>query len=426
MLVVAALVAAVIGFSTGRATSGDPVREWASSVGEVCVVAAGELVELGAPASFVKEDQIRPWAGSVAEVFDGLAGDVSALGGDDRGARVVAGFEARARVYREIARADSELPDLSDGDQYSRALARADTDIRAVLEPFGVTSCSQLSQPAAVAPQQDAYVRWLTELEASCQRSVDTLTTLDDELGAGSINRAMFVERAGGVVEELSGALERLRPPENLASGQVVAGRWSQLVDDVQQVAAALRSGDVDTAAENGRRWASTGESMGLGACARGLPAGRSTPSGLVGAPTVPGYAGGGSSREGGVTDSESVLRFLVDAALPAAGSDPERVFNLPAVLDELLGGSATSGPGDIEASSGTVSLSGATSATAYGTGSKENPWVVGIAVADSSGRCTFGAFYGYPRLVGSTWAPGDGPCTGERARSIYQVEESS
>ena len=421
-VVVAALVVASAGFALGRYGTGGGDAAWGAEVDALCVRAAERLVELGPPGSFDDGDVIRTWAGEAATVFEDLGGDIEDLGGE-RSAGVAEVVRARASLYRELAAPQSELPRLDVVDRYGRELEVLDGRARELLEPVGSTSCSRLGQPGSVAPGKDEFPNWLAALDGACDGQLGPLRALDDELGAAVVDQRTYSERASQAVGELADELARSEPPVAAGLPADLRDRWTALVSAVRATGEALGVGDLGRAREQSRRWAGAGESLGLGACAVGVPAGVTTPSGALSVPELPSY-GGGAVAGGTVGDSEAVLRFLLDAGLPGTGSDPGTSFNVPVLVDELFGGSLAAAGGDRRASADTVSVSAAGPVDSREPAGPANPWLVGVAVADSGGGCTFGVLYGYPRLTGSSWSAGGPECSGDRAREAYVPQE--
>lgn len=408
--------------------STDPRMVWVSAAEELCEK-FNDAVTAEAGVNPADGDSVRSWAQLVADANTKLAEDLAEIpasgNAETLAAAVISEAKLRSELYQQVADApDDDLPDATTGEGGPGAeISSSYRRVADAAQAWGAQHCSTMPIASTdIDPSWAAEAEaWFTAVEGACLDAGAVMVELDAAAGVADIDRSEYLAGVADTAAALAGELQKVGAPPR----GVIDGNLDELTDAIAAFADTATSGGLAEAREANERWMSTANALSLAACARGVPASLSTPSGFIGTPAgiLPVESG---TTDGVVTDAVTVGGYATGNGFAASGIDPSMNFGLAEVLVAAIGAEVTVVDGATEASPAHVSLSAARPADpTVGPGPK-NPWVVGVAFTDTSGACVHGRMFGYPRLQGYDVGEAQGPCTGDAAAARFALDPAS
>lgn len=255
------------------------------------------------------------------------------------------------------------------------------------------TTCGDVVLPGAARIEAVAVAA--AEAEAACNKAVEQMVEADSAAADGDIGADEYRAELAGIADDLAGAID-VAAEKTAKDPQ---GDWPAIARAVRDTAEALRDGDATEVTEASAAWAATASSEALQHCDGGLVASPQNPSGLLVAPVISIGITPTGAESGDVENAELFSQIAVERLAAMSGVDPGNSFGVLLAV-EALGESFVAVPGDAPATTTGVSVAAPVTSSG-GEPSAENPWVVRIVVADTSGRCAGARLFGFPALDG-------------------------
>lgn len=407
-----AVTAALLVRLTGDPT--DPRRVWAAAAEEICSTSADSTRAVGVPVDFRDGDGVRAWAARNAAIQRDLAHGLAAIDtpNDDVAAMSAVAANAaatRAAGYEQLAQPGSELPDPVTGaggfgDEFADTYTRtADAVAR-----WGAPTCGDV--PLLTGGGSSPQMRWLETLEGACRDAGERFVEADGDVESTDSYLADVAEIAGDLHTQLESAGA---PPEGDEDA------YTAFLGTVSHAAASAESGDLEATRAANAAWQQAATALDLGACAQGIVGAPAAPSGLIARPDVV-VTGEGLDGDA-VADADVVLGYTIPQLTAAVRPDPADAFGTRELVPLIVAGNVSGTGGAVPATPHSVSVSDARLVDPDAEPSESNMWVVGVAVADTNGRCARGQLVGHPKPFGYTAVETGGPCTGDVAAAVPQ-----